>query len=105
MNKLSYRPLALDDLDAIYDIVGSDYPQRGYEFVQDIRERCRKHLLPHPEFGPERPDIGEGIRIYAIKAKRTVIAYRIGEDEIIIVRVFYGGADYEAILTDMDDLS
>lgn len=105
MNKLTYRPLALTDLDAIYDITGSDYPQRGFDFVEAIRARCRKYLLDTPKLGPARPDLGEGIRIYPMKDKRTVVAYRIGDDEIIIVRVFYGGADYEAILLDMDDLT
>lgn len=105
MNKLTYRPLALDDLDAIYDIVGSDYPQRGYDFVETVRARCRKYLPDTPELGPARDDLGEGIRIYPITAKRVVVAYRIGQGEIIIVRVFYGGADYEAILLDMDDVS
>ena len=105
MNKLTYRPLALTDLDAIYDITGSDYPQRGFDFVEAIRVRCRKYLIDTPKLGPTRSDLGEGIRIYPIRDKRTVVAYRIGPDEIIIVRVFYGGADYEAILLGMDDLT
>lgn len=105
MARLTYRPLALADLDAIFDITGSEYPQRGFDFVQSIRERCRKHLPGTPMLGPARPDLGDGIRIYPIRAKRVVVAYRIGEGEIIIVRVFYGGADYESILRDMDDLT
>lgn len=34
---------------------------------------------------------------------RTVVAYRIKQDVIIVVRIFYGGADYEATLQDKDD--
>lgn len=105
MNKLTYKPLALADLDGIYDITGSDYPQRGYDFVEAIRARCRKNLLSTPKIGRERNDLGEGIRVYPIKDKRTVVAYRIAHEEIVIVRVFYGGADYEAALLDMDDLA
>lgn len=104
MNRLIYRPKALDDLDAIFEIVGSDYPQRGFDYVQDIRNRCRRNLLTTPKLGPARPDLGDGIRIYPIKVKRAIVAYRLGDDEIIIVRVFYGGADYEATLLAMDDL-
>lgn len=102
-SELFYSPLALADLDAVYDIVGSDYPQRGYDFVEAIRERLRKYLLDNPELGPARPELGEGIRIYPIKSKRTVIAYRVKQDVITVVRVFYGGADYEATLQDSID--
>jgi toxin ParE1/3/4 len=102
-SKLFYSPLAIADLDAIYEIVGSDYPQRGYDFVEAIRERLRKYLLDNPELGRGRPELGDGIRIYPIKSKRTVVAYRIKQDVIVVVRVFYGGADYEATLQDKDD--
>jgi plasmid stabilization system protein ParE len=47
--------------------------------------------------------LGDGIRIYPIKSKRTVVAYRIKQDVIVVVRVFYGGANYEATLQDKDD--
>lgn len=104
-SKLFYSPFALADLDAIFDIVGSDYPQRGYNFVEGIRERLSKYLLDNPELGPARPELGEGIRIYAIKSKRTVVAYRVKQDVIAVVRVFYGGADYEATLRDANDNS
>lgn len=103
--KLFYSPSALADLDAIYDIVGSDYPHRGYDFVEAVRERLRKYLLDNPELGPARPELGEGIRIYAIRSKRTVVAYRVKQDVIAVVRVFYGGADYEATFRDADDNS
>lgn len=105
MRKLTYRPLALEDLDAIFEITGSDYPERGFDFVQAIRARCQRYLIDNPELGPARTDLGDGIRIYPIKAQRAIIAYRITASEIVIIRVFYGGTDYEAILIDMDDLS
>jgi plasmid stabilization system protein ParE len=103
VDELFYSPLALADLDAIFDIVGSDYPQRGYDFVEAIRERLRKYLLDNAELGRARPDLGEGIRIYPVKSKRIVVAYRIEVDAIMVVRVFYGGAAYEATFQDADD--
>jgi toxin ParE1/3/4 len=103
VDELFYSPLALADLDAIFDIVGSDYPQRGYDFVEAIRERLRKYLLDNAELGSARPKLGEGIRIYPVKSKRIVVAYRIKDDAIMVVRVFYGGADYETSFQDADD--
>ena len=35
-SRVFYSPLALADLDAIYDIAGSDFPQRGFGFVRAI---------------------------------------------------------------------
>jgi plasmid stabilization system protein ParE len=103
VDDLFYSPFALADLDAIYDIVGSDYPKRGYDFIEAIRERLRKYLLGNPELGRARPELGEGIRIYPMKSKRIVVAYRLSDGKIMVVRVFYGGADYEATLLDADE--
>ncbi len=105
MARLTYRPLAQDDLDFIYEVIEPHDPRRAFDFVQDIRDRLRRNLLAHPRLGPTRPDLGSGIRIYPIKAKRIVVAYRVGDDEIIIVRVFYGGADYEVVLMRQEDLT
>ncbi|GIT93308.1 hypothetical protein JANAI62_37410 [Jannaschia pagri] len=105
MTKLEYRPLALDDLNAIFEIVGSDYPQRGYDFVEAIRERCRTNLLPTPGLGPSRQDLGQGIRIYPIKTMRVVVVYRVSDNALVIIRVFYGGADYAAAVQRMDDVT
>lgn len=103
MSKLSYRPRALADLDFIYDIIAPDSPERAFAYVDDIRARCRETLLAHPLLGPSRPDLGDGVRIYPIGNKRVVVAYRVAGDEIVILRVFYGGADYAAIMHDGDD--
>ncbi|WP_158972373.1 hypothetical protein [Chachezhania sediminis] len=46
--------------------------------------------------GPARP--GQGVRIYPIRSQRTVVAYRVEADEIVILCVFYGGADYAALM-------
>ena len=54
-------------------------------------------LLDNPQLGPARPSIRPGLRIYPVH-RRVVVAYRITEEGIRIVRVFSGGQDYEAIL-------
>lgn len=100
MAKLTYRPLALSDLEFIFGIIEPDSPSRAYDFVKDIRDRCRVNLLDNPMMGPARPDLGDDVRIYPMKNRRVVVAYRIVGDDINILRVFYGGADYETLMRD-----
>jgi toxin ParE1/3/4 len=102
MIRLFYRPAALSDLDAIYDAIEPDSPRRALNFVNEIRERCRG-LCEHPKLGPARDDLAAGIRIYPMRG-RVVVAYRAGAEAVQIVRVFYGGQDFEAILRGDVDL-
>jgi toxin ParE1/3/4 len=85
MVRLTYRPAALADLDAIYDFIEMDSPSRALDFVQDIRSRCRK-LIAHPQIGPPRDDLGTGIRIYPMRGR--IVVYRLRLDAIEILRVF-----------------
>lgn len=101
MARLVYRPAALADLDAIYDFIEPDRPNRALRFVADIRDRCRV-LTEHPHIGKSRDDLGPGIRILPMLG-RVVVAYRIEPDAIEVTRVFYGGQDYEAILRDHEE--
>jgi toxin ParE1/3/4 len=98
MLELVFRPLALADLDAIYDYIAPDNPRRAATFVQDILTRCRT-LCTHPEMGPARPDIAPALRIHPMLG-RVVVCYRIIETEIVVLRVFYGGQDFETIMRD-----
>lgn len=96
MRSLRYRPDALADLDEIYDHIARDNPQRAFAYIADIRERCR-HLVAHPELGPRREDLGRGIRTHSI-FRRIVVACRIEDDAIVIVRIFSAGRDHAAIM-------
>jgi len=98
MVQLVYRPAALADLDAIYDYIAPENPRRAASFVEDIRTHCHALCL-HPELGPARDDLGQGIRIYPMRG-RIVVAYRLKQDVIEITRIFSGGQAYEALLRD-----
>lgn len=65
-------------------------------FVDRIRQKC--FSIGHmPEGYPARPDLGSGIRLVPFE-RSAVIAYRIEEEAVEIVNVFYGGRDYAALL-------
>lgn len=92
------REEAIGDLEEIYDfIVGNDGPAEvAIGFVRRIRQRCEKVGLV-PEGGILRPDLGQDIRLIPFE-KSAVIAYRVHDDAVEIVNVFYGGRDYEALM-------
>lgn len=68
--------------------------------MQDIRARCRT-LCTYPQLGVVRDDLGKDIHIYPMHG-RVVVAYRVTQGVIEVMRVFYGGQDYEAILREED---
>jgi plasmid stabilization system protein ParE len=68
--------------------------------VDTIRGFIRS-LAAFPHRGTPRDDLRPGLRVIPFK-KRTAIAFEIDEPArcIIILRVFYAGQDYEAIMRD-----
>lgn len=67
-------------------------------FTNRIERRCHK-IGDAPNGGAPRPDLGKDIRLVPFE-KSAVIIYRVIEEAVEIVSVFYGGRDYEAILGD-----
>ncbi len=58
-----------------------------------------KSLGTSPHRGVPRDDLHPALRLIPV-GKRTVIAYEIDEDGgvVTVLRVFYGGQDYEAVI-------
>lgn len=73
------RDLADRTVDAIRDFI-KGFPERPYR-------------------GTRRDDLLPGLRIVPFK-KRTAIAFEVNEERrmVTILRVFYGGQDYEAVM-------
>jgi toxin ParE1/3/4 len=97
---LRYRPAAIADLDAIFAFIAADSPDRALGYIDDIRAHCRR-LGSHPELGVARDDLATGIRVLPIR-RRLVIAYRVADDAVVIMRVFSSGQDYEVIMRGSD---
>lgn len=60
-----------------------------------------KGFSERPHRGTKRDDLRPSLRIVPFK-KRTVIAFEVDERRqiVTILRVFYGGQDYEAVMRD-----
>jgi toxin ParE1/3/4 len=54
-----------------------------------------------PEGNPARSDLGPGIRLAPFE-RSAVILYCLTDTAVEIVRVLYGGRDYQSLLSDKD---
>ena len=78
----------------------TDDHQLAIRTVGLIREYI-KGLRDTPHRGTKRDDLRPGLRIVSFR-KRAVIAFQIDDTKMVvsILRVFYGGQDYEAMMRD-----
>ena len=56
-----------------------------------------KSLCVFPQRGTRRDDLSPGLRIIGFE-RRVAIVFKLVDDTILIVRVFYGGRDLAALL-------
>ncbi len=93
---VSYTADALSDLDDIYAYIASDNPGRARSYVAEIEAACAK-LADIPLRGSLRPELGAGIRALPLW-RRIVVLYEADNSNVLIVRIFSRGRDYEAIM-------
>ena len=55
-------------------------------------------LETFPHRGHRRDDLRPGLRIMGFE-RRASIAFQVLPGEVVIVRIFFGGRDYEGILS------
>jgi toxin ParE1/3/4 len=87
---------AEEDLAGIYRYIADSNRTRADRFLLEIESRCRS-LVDFPLQGRARNDLGPGYRVL-FYARRVVVVYRVTEERIEVLRVFYGGRDYEKII-------
>ncbi len=92
-----FRPAAEADLLALYRHIAED---AGLEiaggYIDRIEEACLA-LETSPKRGASRDDIRPGLRVMGFE-RRVTIVFQVGKAEVTIVRIFYGGQDYEGSL-------
>lgn len=93
---LIYSGDAEADLDDIFDFIAADNPRRARTYVEDIRKACRD-LCHTPLIGIDRADLRPGLRILPLW-RRVIVAYELPPGELLVLRVFTGGRDYEVIM-------
>lgn len=96
--KVTLRPEAESDLDAVFEHIAQDNPIAAERFVARIRVYC-EGFSEFSERGTLRRDIGEDLRVVGFE-RRVAIVFRVLDDHVQIVRIFYGGRDLERLLRD-----
>jgi toxin ParE1/3/4 len=89
-------PEARDDLIALYDwIAAAAHPETALKYIERIEAYCAG-LRVASERGHRRDDIRPGLRIVGFE-RRVTIAFAVEEARVVILRVFYGGRDWEGL--------
>lgn len=95
--RVVFAPEAEDQLDELYRyIAGQATAEIADRYVGRVIDYC-EGLAEYPIRGTARDDIRPGVRTTSYK-KRTVIAFAVRENLVLILGIFHGGRDYESIL-------
>ncbi|WP_340644090.1 type II toxin-antitoxin system RelE/ParE family toxin [Phenylobacterium sp.] len=97
--QIAFRPAALDDLLNLFDYIADEASAAvAGSYIDRIEQFCRS-LTTFPERGARRDDLAPGLRTVGFE-RRATIAFRVSGGEVQIVRIFYGGQDFDAALRD-----
>ena len=100
--EISFRPRAETDLFELYEYIAAESgPKVAGDYIDRIEAACNT-LSAFPERGLKRDDIRKGLRIVGFE-RRAAILFQVRTSEVIIVRILYGGQDYERVLCGIAD--
>ena len=102
IHRVEFSPESEDQLVELYRyIADAASPDIAARYTDAIVGYC-EGLNTFPIRGTRRDEVRPGLRITNYK-KRTVIAFAVDTDVVSIVGIFYGGQDYQTILSVWDD--
>jgi len=94
-----FSSLAASQIDDLYHhIAHASTPVTAARYVHGIIDYCAS-FSTFPLRGTPREDLRPGLRITHYK-KRVVIAFQVLANQVTIVSVFYGGQDYDTLLSE-----
>jgi len=92
-----FAPESRDDLLALYDwIAAASSPDTALSYIERIETYCRG-FTNAAERGTRRDDIRPGLRVVGFE-RRVSIAFSVQNERVIILRIFYGGRNWEEIM-------
>lgn len=94
---VAFSPEALDDLRQLYDwLADAAGPVTTLRYIERLEAYCRGFTTAS-ERGHLREDIRPGLRIVGFE-RRVTIAFTVSEPNVTILRLFYGGQNWEPAL-------
>jgi toxin ParE1/3/4 len=98
-HRVVFSPEAVEQLEALSRyIADAASPNIADRYIEAIISYCES-LSVFPLRATRRDDIRPGLRVTNYK-KRAVIAFSVDDEIVSILGIFYGGQDYETILSD-----
>jgi toxin ParE1/3/4 len=89
-----FTPEAQDDLLDLYDYIADHGSSaRALRYLERIEKTCLS-LSTLPVRGTCRNDLRPGLRVMGFE-RRVLIAFRVSDDSVAILRVLYGGRSVE----------
>ncbi len=78
----------------------SGFPDVAIAYIERLRDKCQHQLSTAPHRGQQRDDLSKGLRVLPLE-KNTVVAFKIDQKKqiVVILNFFYGGRDYDAIMS------
>ncbi len=102
IHRVSFLAPAETDLVELYDYIAENNgPTIAGGYIDRIEAACMA-LEIFPERGTRRDDIRPGIRTMGFERRATIV-FRVEPSQVVIVRIFYGGQDFERTLRMQDD--
>ena len=96
-HEVSFRPRAEEDLFELYRYIAEEAGYPAAEAYIDRIEVACMALEIFPNRGTRRDDIRPGLRTISFERRATIV-YHVSNRQVVIVRVFYGGQNYERLL-------
>ena len=92
-----FAPEARDDLFALYNRISARAsPATAFAYIERLETACLGFATAS-ERGHRRDDIRPGLRIAGFE-RRVTIAFSIDDQKVTVLRLFYGGRDWETLI-------
>ncbi len=101
MHQVVFSPEAEAQLvDLYFCISAATSPEIAANYAEAIVRQCES-LKTFPMRGAARDDVRPGLRVFGFR-RRVSIAFEIVANQVIILGIYYGGRNLEAVLEDLE---